>query len=253
MSLHYQITGDGGSPLLLIHGLFGSADNWRGIAKQFAKTRQVISVDLRNHGRSFHHAQQNYALMAADIASTLDTLGLEKVNLLGHSIGGKVAMQFAADYPARLDKLIVVDIAPRQYADSHSQILKNLLAVNLAQFKQRREVDAALASSIEDKTIRSFLLTNLTTIDGKLDWRINLNHLLCNYPALLQAVKLAEPVSQPSLFISGAHSDYISAADRQQIREKFSNVRLLSIANAGHWVHADQPDAFCQTVESFLK
>ncbi len=253
MSLHYQMTGDGKTPLLLIHGLFGSADNWRGIARQLAKTRRIISVDLRNHGRSFHHAQQNYALMATDIANTLDKLDLQKVDVLGHSIGGKVAMQFAADYPSRLNKLIIVDIAPRQYPDSHSQILKNLMALNLAQFNQRREVDAALASSIEDKTIRSFLLTNLTTIDGKLDWRINLNHLLCNYPALLQAVKLAEPVSQPSLFISGANSDYISAADRQQVRENFSNVRLLSIANAGHWVHADQPDAFCQTVESFLK
>lgn len=253
MSLHYQITGDGETPLLLIHGLFGSADNWRGIARQLAKTRRVISVDLRNHGRSFHHAQQNYALMATDIANTLDKLDLKKVDLLGHSIGGKVAMQFAADYPSRLNNLIVVDIAPRQYPDSHSQILKNLMALNLAQFNQRREVDTALASSIEDKTIRSFLLTNLATIDGKLDWRINLNHLLCNYPALLQAVKLAEPVSQPTLFISGAHSDYISAVDRQQIRKNFSNVRLVSIANAGHWVHADQPDAFCQTVESFLK
>lgn len=253
MSLHYQITGDGKTPLLLIHGLFGSADNWRGIARQLAKTRRIISVDLRNHGRSFHHAQQNYALMATDIANTLEKLDLKKVDVLGHSIGGKVAMQFAADYPSWLNKLIIVDIAPRQYPDSHSQILKNLMAINLAQFNQRREIDAALASSIEDKTIRSFLLTNLTTIDGKLDWRINLNHLLCNYPALLQAVKLAEPVSQPSLFIRGAHSDYISAADRQQIRENFSNVRLLSIANAGHWVHADQPDAFCQTVESFLK
>lgn len=247
------MTGNGKTPLLLIHGLFGSADNWRGIARQLAKTRRIISVDLRNHGRSFHHAQQNYALMATDIANTLDKLDLQKVDVLGHSIGGKVAMQFAADYPSRLNKLIIVDIAPRQYPDSHSQILKNLMALNLAQFNQRREVDAALASSIEDKTIRSFLLTNLTTIDGKLDWRINLNHLLCNYPALLQAVKLAEPISQPSLFISGAHSDYISAADRQQVRENFSNVRLLSIANAGHWVHADQPDAFCQTVESFLK
>ncbi len=253
MSLHYQITGDSETPLLLIHGLFGSADNWRGIARQLAKTRRVISVDLRNHGRSFHHAQQNYALMATDIANTLDNLDLKKIDLLGHSIGGKVAMQFAADYPSRLNNLIVVDIAPRQYPDSHSHILKNLMALNLAQFNQRREVDAALASSIEDKTIRSFLLTNLATIDGKLDWRINLNHLLCNYPALLQAVKLAEPVSQPTLFISGAHSDYISAADRQQIRKNFSNVRLVSIANAGHWVHADEPDAFCQTVESFLK
>ena len=252
MSLHYQIVGDGDTPLLLIHGLFGSADNWRGIARQLSKTRQVISVDLRNHGRSFQHPQQNYALMAADIAEVLDELAIDKVDLLGHSIGGKVAMQFAVDYDSRLDKLIVVDMAPRRYADNHSQIFKNLMSVNLTQFNQRSEVDAALAILIPDKAVRSFLLMNLTSQAGQLAWRINLNHLFCNYPAILQAIAPAEPISKPTLFISGGNSDYIGTEDRQQIRQWFSHVQLLKIANAGHWVHADQPQAFCQTVESFL-
>ncbi|MEX1200887.1 MAG: alpha/beta fold hydrolase [Methylophaga sp.] len=252
MSLHYQIAGEGGNPLLLIHGLFGSADNWRGIAKQLSKTRQVISVDLRNHGRSFQHPQQNYPLMTADIADVLAELGIDKVDLLGHSIGGKVAMQFAIDYPSRLNKLIIVDIAPRWYPDSHSQIFKNLMAVNLAQFSQRNEVDKALATMIPEQAVRSFLLMNLTMQDGQLAWRINLNHLFCNYPALLQAVTPATPIVQPTLFISGGDSDYIGTEDRQQIHQWFTNVQLLRIANAGHWVHADQPEAFCQTVESFL-
>ncbi len=252
MSLHYQIAGEGGTPLLLIHGLFGSADNWRGIAKKLSKMRQVISVDLRNHGRSFQHPQQNYPLMAADIAEVLAELGIDKVDLLGHSIGGKVAMQFAFDYPLLLNKLIVVDIAPRSYPDSHSQIFKNLMAVNLAQFSQRSEVDKALATMIPEQAVRSFLLMNLTVQDGQLAWRINLNHLFCNYPALLQAVIPTKPIVQPTLFISGDDSDYIGTEDRQQIRQWFSNVQLLRIANAGHWVHADQPEVFCQTVESFL-
>lgn len=252
MSLHYQSAGNGGTPLLLIHGLFGSADNWRGIAKQLATTRQVISVDLRNHGRSFQHPRQNYPLMAADIADVLDELDLDTADLLGHSIGGKVAMQFAVDQPQRLNKLIVVDIALRQYPDSHSQIFKDLMAVNLAQYSQRNQVDKALAATIPDPTVRSFLLMNLTRQDEQLVWRINLQHLFCNYPALLQAITPAEPINRPTLFLSGGDSDYISTADRQQIRHWFSDVRLLRIANAGHWVHADQPDAFCQTVESFL-
>lgn len=252
MSLHYHIVGEGGTPLLLIHGLFGSADNFRGIARQLSKTRQVISVDLRNHGRSFQHPQQNYPLMATDIAEVLAELNIDKVNLLGHSIGGKVAMQFAIDYGQLLKKLIVVDIAPRSYPDSHSQIFKNLMAVNLAQFNQRSEVDAALAALIPDKAVRSFLLMNVTSYDGQLAWRINLDHLFCNYPALLQAITPLAPIVQPTLFISGGNSDYIGTEDRQQIRQWFSNVQLLRIANAGHWVHADKPEAFYQTVESFL-
>ena len=192
MSLHYLTVGEGDTPLLLIHGLFGSADNWRGIARKLSGSRQVISVDLRNHGRSFQHPQQSYPLMAADIAEVLDKLGLEQADVLGHSIGGKVAMQFANDYNSRLSKLIVVDIAPRQYADSHSQIIKSLMAVNLAQCEQRSDADQALAKFIPDKAIRSFLLMNLAMQDGQLDWRINLENLFCNYPALLQPVALAE-------------------------------------------------------------
>ncbi len=252
MSLHYQIVGEGGTPLLLIHGLFGSSDNWRGIAKQLSKTRQVISVDLRNHGQSFQHPQQNYPLMAADIDEVLAELGIDKVHLLGHSIGGKVAMQFAIDYAPRLNKLIIVDIAPRSYPDSHSQIFKNLMAVNLAQFSQRNEVDKALATTIPEQAVRNFLLMNLTLQDGKLAWRINLNHLFCNYPSLLQAITPTTAIVQPTLFISGGDSDYIGAEDRQHIRQWFTHVQLLRIANAGHWVHADKPEAFCQTVESFL-
>ncbi len=252
MSLHYQIVGEGGTPLLLIHGLFGSADNWRGIARHLSKTRQVISVDLRNHGRSFQHPQQNYPLMAADIADVLTELEIDKVHILGHSIGGKVAMQFAIDYPQLLDKLIVVDIALRSYPDSHSQIFENLMSVNLAQFRQRNEVDKAMAAMIPDRAVRSFLLMNLILQDDQLDWRINLNHLFCNYPSLLQAITPTAPIVQPTLFISGGDSDYIGTEDRQQIRQWFSNVQLLRIANAGHWVHADKPEAFCQTVESFL-
>ncbi|HET8808434.1 MAG TPA: alpha/beta fold hydrolase, partial [Methylophaga sp.] len=156
------------------------------------------------------------------------------------------------DYGQLLKKLIVVDIAPRSYPDSHSQIFKNLMAVNLAQFNQRSEVDAALAALIPDKAVRSFLLMNVTSYDGQLAWRINLDHLFCNYPALLQAITPLAPIVQPTLFISGGNSDYIGTEDRQQIRQWFSNVQLLRIANAGHWVHADKPEAFYQTVESFL-
>ncbi|MCX4190210.1 alpha/beta fold hydrolase [Methylophaga sp. OBS3] len=253
MSLHYQIIGDSDTSLLLIHGLFGSGDNWRGIAKQLSPSYQVISVDLRNHGRSFQHAQQSYDLMAVDIAEVLDKLNIDKTHLLGHSIGGKVAMQFAAQYAERLDKLVVVDIAPRQYADGHSQIFKTLMSVDLSQYQQRSDIDNYLKTFIPDSGVRSFLLMNVVSVSGELSWRINLEYLFCNYPALLQPVSLDTKVDNPTLFIRGADSDYINADDRQQIRNQFTNVQIVAISKAGHWVHADQPAYFTEMVTRFLK
>ena len=253
MSLHYQIIGDSDTPLLLIHGLFGSGDNWRGIVKQLSSSYQVISVDLRNHGRSFQHAQQSYALMADDIVEVLDKLNIDNTHMLGHSIGGKVAMQFAAQYSDRLNKLIVADIAPRQYADGHSQIFKTLMSVDLSQYKQRTEVDSYLKNMIPDSGVRSFLLMNLVSVSGELSWRINLEYLFCNYPALLQPVSFDTKVDNPTLFIRGADSDYINADDRQLIRNQFTNVQIVAISKAGHWVHADQPAYFTEMVMRFLK
>jgi len=252
MSLHYQSIGQGPA-IVIIHGLFGSADNWRMIARQLADSYRVISIDCRNHGRSFHHPQQDYAVMAKDVVDLLDGLALSSVSLIGHSMGGKVAMQFAQDYPHRLDKLIVVDMAPRAYQDEHSAIFKSLMALDLAAFDSRQAVDEALAKSIDDPLVRQFLLLNLQKSESGFNWRMHLEHVYNNYSNLLKAVLPESPVPHAGTFIKGENSDYLSEEDWQQFSPLFPNMQLHRINNAGHWVHADQPEQFLQTLKKSLQ
>ncbi|MCC5796858.1 MAG: alpha/beta fold hydrolase [Methylophaga sp.] len=250
--LFYQITGSG-RPLLIVHGLFGSSDNWRAVTKALSDKRQIIAVDLRNHGRSFHHQDQHYPQMAEDIERVVDELGIEEIDLLGHSIGGKVAMQFARQHTHRVRQMVVVDIAPRQYPDKHSWIFKSLLSLNLDQYQQRSQLDDVLASDIKDAAVRQFLLMNVKKNDqGSLRWRINLQALFCNYAALLSSVEPEQALDVKSCFIAGGRSDYISEADKQLIRQCFPDSEFTVIDEAGHWVHAEAPKAFCQVVEQFL-
>lgn len=252
MSLHYQSIGQGPA-IIIIHGLFGSADNWRTIARQLAGSYRVISIDCRNHGRSFHHPQQDYAVMAKDIADLLDRLALSSVSLIGHSMGGKVAMQFAQDYPQRLDKLIVVDMAPRAYQDEHSLTFKSLMALNLPALDSRQAVDDALAKTIDDPLVRQFLLLNLLKSASGFQWRMQLEHVYCNYPNLLKSVLPTSPVPHAGTFIKGENSDYLTDEDWQQISPLFPAMQLEIIHNAGHWVHADQADQFLETVKKSLQ
>ncbi len=250
--LFYQIIGSG-RPLLIVHGLFGSSDNWRAVGRALSDKRQIISVDLRNHGRSFHHQHQDYPQMAEDILQLVDSLGINQIDLLGHSIGGKVVMQFAKQYAHRLRQMVVVDIAPRHYPDTHSWIFKSLFSLNLDQYQQRSQLDAALASDIKDAAVRQFLLMNVEKNDeGSFRWRINLPALFDNYAALLSSVEPRQALDVKSCFIAGGRSDHISAVDRQSIRQCFPDSEFAVIDEAGHWVHAEAPKAFCQIVEQFL-
>lgn len=251
MRLHFQSVGEG-EPLVILHGLFGSADNWRHIAKALSTKRRVISVDLRNHGRSFHHARQTYPLMADDLHNLLDDLGLGRVDLLGHSLGGKVAIQFAQSFTERLASLIVVDIAPRQYADEHSHIFKSLMALDLGKFTSRTQISDALSFTVADPVVRQFLLLNLQKENGSFRWRINLDALFCSYPGLLQQVVPDHPIQIPTMFICGANSSYVTQEDWQQIQQLFPQVRQVVVDGAGHWVHADQPEIFLQQLDRFL-
>jgi esterase len=250
MQLHYQSLGQG-QPLILLHGLFGSADNWGTIAKHFAQQYQVISVDLRNHGRSPHHDSQNYVDMAEDLIELCDSLNLKSIRLLGHSLGGKVAMQFATQYPERIEQLIVVDIAIRTYPDAQTYLIDAMLAVDLTMMQSRGEVDQVLSSTIESARVRQFLLMNLIKVDGNLQWRINLPALKANYPAIRQAVCESTQLNKPSLFIRGERSDYVRDEDVEQIKTHFTKAQFASLP-AGHWVHAEQPEAFIAVVEKFL-
>lgn len=247
--LYYQTLGHG-QPLMLLHGLFGSADNWGSIAKHFAQYYQVISVDLRNHGRSPHGDSQTYPEMANDLLALCDALGLAQVHLLGHSLGGKVAMQFAMQQPDRINKLIVVDMAMRGYADAHTHLIDAMQAVDLSQMDSRNEVDKALKTSIPDLMVRQFLLTNLVKVEGQLQWRINLPALKANYAHLQAAIPVH--YEKPCLFIRGERSDYVQQKDVAEIQQHFTQAEFISLPT-DHWVHAEQPQLFIQTVEKYLR
>ncbi len=251
MQLHYQILGQG-QPLVLLHGLFGSGDNWGTVARDFSQHYQVISVDLRNHGRSPHSASQSYADMADDLLELCDMLSLERIHLLGHSLGGKVAMQFAAQHSDRVEKLIVVDMAMRAYTDAHTHLMDTMMAVDLSTLQSRHEADKILSSSIPQTMVRQFLLMNLIKSDNGLAWRINLAVLKTNYPGLLQAVCENAHYEKPCLFIRGEHSDYVQDADTAHIKTSFINAQFASLPT-GHWVHAEQPQAFIEVTGNFLK
>jgi len=265
MQLHHQTLGDQSlgkaQPLILLHGLFGSGDNWGTIAKHFSQHYQVISVDLRNHGRSPHSDSQTYPEMADDLLELCDTLGLDHIHLVGHSLGGKVAMQFATQYPDKLEKLIVVDMAIRAYPDAYTHMIDAMMAVDLSTMQSRSDVDKALLSKIPHPMVRQFLLMNLIKSDVNhaesdlnktaLRWRINLAALRANYPHLIQAVCENTRYEKPSLFIRGERSDYVQDADIKHINTHFTNAQFASLA-ANHWVHAEQPQAFIEVVANFL-
>jgi len=252
MTLHHQIQGQG-APLIILHGLFGSSDNWRNIATQLSEGRKVISVDLPNHGQSPHTDNVSYQAMADAVANLIKELGLKRVDIIGHSIGGKVAMTLTANYPEQVQSLIVVDMAPKRYPDRHSDIFDALLAVDLPKLTRRSEADVVLAKTIFNKAIRQFLLMNLVKRNEQLKWQLNLTVLAQQYPKLIEAVCEGISIKRSSLFIRGALSDYIEDDDVTLIKQQFSDTNIVTIEKAGHWVHAEKPDEFLSTVEAFLR
>lgn len=250
MNLYYQSQGEG-YPLLIIHGLFGSSDNWRSMAKYFSKWYQVISVDLRNHGRSFHSETQSFDDMADDIYQLCQKLAFPKIHVLGHSLGGKTAMKFAELYPEMLDKLIVVDVAPRQYQGEHTPMMDAMSALDFKQLTNRSAVDDALAQKITEKAVRQFLMMNLVADNGTVKWRINLSALKANYREYMKPVCEGVVLNHESLFIYGEQSDYVNQADRRDIQTCFPKA-VFEALPAGHWVHAERPQQFKKCVEAFL-
>ncbi len=251
MKLHYQLLGSG-YPIVILHGLFGSSDNWRAVAKQLAGHAQVISVDLRNHGSSPHSPEQTYKLMAGDLAELVKELGFECVDIIGHSVGGKVAMAFSQYYAQYCRKLVVVDIAPKQYQQEHNAIFEALLALDLAQYSRRSEVDLELAKRLPNKAIRQFLLMNLDVSTPILSWKINLAALYHNYQHLLEPVCENFVSHTPCCIIRGSRSNYVTDQDEGLIRTIYPNLEFCTIEQAGHWVHADAPETFLTKVSEFL-
>ena len=246
------------TPLVILHGLFGTLDNWQTLARRWAAEAglRVITVDLRNHGRSFHSPTHSYAEQAADVLALLDHLALDpaRLTVLGHSMGGKVAMCLALDYPERLAQLIVLDIAPRFSDMAHQDdIVAGLRAVNLSTIQSRQQAEAALAQHIRQPGVRQFLLKNLyRQEDNSFAWRINLPVLAANLPAIGQAISGA-PFLKPTLFIRGGKSDYITTDDKlHSIPALFPNSQVATVPDAGHWVHAEKPAEVFGLVQNFV-
>ena len=252
MTLHFKQLGHG-EPLVLLHGLFGSGDNWFGVAPKLAEKFHVFAPDLRNHGHSPHHAEMDYPLMAADVEKFFVAQKIEHACVIGHSMGGKVAMQFALDFPARVKKLVIVDMAPRAYARTHDMIFAALLALDLETFQARAEIEDTLAAKIPSLNLRRFLLKNLGRDEhGKFIWKMNLRGVAENYVHLGKVLSGGKMFSNPVLFIRGGKSDYIGAKDEAEILRLFPSAEIQTIASANHWVHADAPEEFVRLVLKFL-
>jgi pimeloyl-ACP methyl ester carboxylesterase len=252
MELSYHVIGHG-PPLVILHGLFGASDNWFTLAKYLGENFKVYAVDQRNHGRSPHSDEFDYRTMAGDLNGLLGHEGLRSAFLLGHSMGGKTAMEFSLSNPEMVDKLIVVDIAPRAYPPMHDQIFQAMFALKLDKFKMRSELDRALSQYIGDYAVRQLLLKNVVRDDaGDFKWRIDVAAIRKNYDKINEAIDGERHFRKPTLFIRGSRSTYIREDDISQIKSIFPCAEVVLIENAGHWVHAESPREFVAVVVEFL-
>ncbi len=252
--LHSKIIGTG-EPLVILHGFLGMSDNWKSLGNQYAANGfEVHLVDQRNHGRSFQSNAFNYELLANDLKAYLVHHTLEKSAIIGHSMGGKTAMQFACDFPDLTEKLIVADIAPKFYPPHHHEIITGLSALDFNEISSRGEADKALANYVSDYGTRQFLLKNLYWIEkGKLGFRFNLPVLSTKMEEIGENISGSASFNGPTLFLRGSRSEYISEADYDLIKKHFPNASIDTIPNAGHWLHAENPKAFYEKSMQFLK
>ncbi len=239
------------APLIILHGFFASSRNWRPVAEKLAASFHVYALDMRNHGASPHHPIMDYPAMAEDLLQFMDAQSLTTANLLGHSMGGKVAMWFALNYPERMDKLIVADIAPVSYKHCFNNLIQALKALPLHEISNRKQAELMLASAIPELGYRQFLLQNLVLKNGAYCWRIDLDifdRMAPNIIAFPDAGHISAFTGK-TLFLAGEDSGYVKADD---VNTLFPDAKLIVIANAGHWLHVQQPSVFIEQVEQFL-
>ena len=248
--LHARESGSGAA-LVLLHGLFGNARNLASLQASLARTHRVVALDLRNHGASPHGAHMDYATMAADVVETLSLLGLERYAVLGHSMGGKVAMRLALDQPARVSRLVVADIAPVAYRGAFAAHATAMRALCLTPGLTRAQADLMLVEAVPDGAVRAFLLSNLT-LGAQPAWRIGLAEIAAALPDLLEWPASDRRFAGPTLFLSGALSDYVLPVHVPLIHRLFPAAEFAQVPQAGHWLHADNPAAFLEAVSAFL-
>ncbi len=254
--LHTQTSGVGDSTVVLLHGLLGLGTNLGAIARSMAPRARLIVPDLRNHGRSLRAPGMSYRVLAQDLAATLDASGVARVRLLGHSMGGKLAMQFALDYPARCERLLVVDIAPVQYASHHGPVFEALKAIALRPDADRRETARLLEERLPDPALVSLLLMHRERLpEGAWAWRLGLDHIIEGYPSVREPPAPGPgggPWEGPALFLRGVLSDYVLPAHRRAILDLFPRAVIETVPAAGHWLHVERPELFIPRAQAFL-
>lgn len=250
MKLHYRELGEG-KPLIILHGLFGFSDNWQSHAKKLADYYHVYLIDLRNHGHSPWSDEFSYDLMAQDVLEFIDDYQLEDVILVGHSMGGKVAMRLAQLNEDVLEKLVVVDMGIKQYPMHHEHIIAGIRSVDIDNISARREAEKSLDKYIDSYGIKQFLLKNIYWKEkGKLAWRMNIDVLEREMPEILKALPEGQ-VHIPTLFMRGELSNYVLDEDMPKIEEQFIDVEFVTINGAGHWLHAEAPEEFLNELLSY--
>lgn len=251
MKLNYKEVGEG-KPLIILHGLFGSSDNWISIARKLGEKRKVFVLDQRNHGESPHNNEFSYEVMAADLKEFVEEYSVTNFDLIGHSLGGKTAMLFATQYPELINKLIVVDIAPKQYPVHHDTIIEGLKSIDLSSLQSRTEADTALAEYVPLLGVRQFLLKNLKRTPEGFEWKINLEVIQKEIEEVGKGLSTNTHFNKPTLFIRGEMSNYILEDDLKLIDTHFANAKLVTVKGASHWVHAEKHEAFLEEVNQFL-
>ena len=251
MLLHYKEIGEG-KPLVILHGLFGTSDNWQTHAKKLGEYYRVILVDQRNHGHSPWSEDFTYEHLADDLERLILHLAIDQFTLIGHSMGGKTAMYYSQKYPNRLEKMVVVDIGIKRYPMHHNEIIKGIKSIDLSTIESRSAAEQAMLPFVDSYGVRQFLLKNLYWLEkGKLAWRMNVDVLEREMEEILAPIPNIE-VWTPTLFLRGAMSNYILDEDWDAIEEIFPDATLETIENAGHWVHSEQPDEFIEKVLGFI-
>ena len=247
------ISSESSGSLFILHGLFGMLDNWHNMARRFSEHFDVITVDQRNHGQSPHADTMSFEEMVEDLAELMNHLKIEKANILGHSMGGKVVMKFADIHPDRIEKLIVVDIAPRNYTSGHTTYFEAFRTIDFSLCKSRKDADVALANVEKNSGIRQFLLKNLERGDSGYKLKLNIKPIEAFYPKMIDALDFQWLINTPTLFLYGEKSGYITENDMLNIEETFTEAEFVGIPDAGHWVHAEQPEAFYNATIRFLQ
>lgn len=240
------------APLIVLHGLFGSARNWGMIARSLGESRRVLALDLRNHGNSPWSERMDYPAMAADVAGFIEEHGLGPCPVLGHSMGGKVAMWLALQRPDLVSAVVPADIAPVPYGATLLDYVHAMQAFDLGRYRRRAEVETALAGAIPEAGIRSFLMQNLVAEGGGLRWRLNLDAIERNFDAIIGFPETDLDYDGPALFLNGERSTYIRPEHEPAIRRLFPRARIETIRDAGHWLHAEQPEQVLRALERFL-